>query len=62
MQSDEKLSVRLKRFVRECARVLRVTKKPSSTEFKTIVKISGIGITIIGLLGFALHMIYYLFR
>jgi protein transport protein SEC61 subunit gamma-like protein len=43
---------RLKEFTKECRRVLKVTKKPNMQEFKTIVKISGLGIVIIGLMGF----------
>jgi protein transport protein SEC61 subunit gamma-like protein len=42
-------------FITECRRVLKVTKKPSRDEFKTIVKISGVGILIIGLIGFVIH-------
>ena len=45
------------RFVRECARVLKITKKPTKEEFKTISKISGLGILIIGLIGFLVHVI-----
>jgi len=48
---------KLKRFGKECIRVLRVTKKPSKDEFKTIVKVSGLGIIIIGLLGFIIQII-----
>jgi len=47
---------RLKTFVGECRRVLRVTKKPDRIEFKTIVKVSGLGMIIIGLIGFTLSM------
>jgi len=47
----------LKRFSIECKRVLKVTKKPDKEEFKTIVKISGIGLLIIGFMGFVLHFI-----
>ena len=36
---------------------MRITKKPSRDEFRTIVKVSGAGILIIGLLGFALQII-----
>lgn len=43
---------RLKEFVKECRRVLKVTKKPNREEYKTIVKISGSGILIIGFMGF----------
>ena len=52
---------KLKRFWKECVRVLRVTKKPDSLEFKTIVKITGIGIIIIGLIGFMIHLIKVMF-
>jgi protein transport protein SEC61 subunit gamma-like protein len=48
---------KLKRFGTECKRVLRVTRKPDKIEFKTIVKISGIGIIIIGVIGFLIHFI-----
>jgi len=46
---------KFKDFLRECRRVLKITKKPDSFEFKTIVKISGLGIIIIGLIGFVIH-------
>lgn len=49
-----------KEFITECARVLRITKKPNKEEFLTIVKVSAAGIVIIGMIGFVLHMIYQL--
>ena len=52
---------KIKSFIQECLRVLRVTKKPDSIEFKTIVKVSGLGILIIGLIGFVVQMIKLLF-
>lgn len=45
------------RFSKECIRVLKITKKPTKEEFKTISKISGLGILIIGLIGFLVHVI-----
>ncbi len=42
-------------FISESKRVLRITKKPDSFEYKTIVKVSGLGILVIGLIGFILH-------
>lgn len=48
---------KFKRFLYECKLVLRVTKKPNKEEFKNIVKVSGIGILVIGLIGFLLQMI-----
>ncbi len=47
---------RLKEFLVECRRVLRITKKPSTEEFRQIVKVSGLGILLIGLLGFLITM------
>ena len=44
--------IKLKSFIRESKRVLQVTKKPNMTEFKMIVKVTGLGILIIGLIGF----------
>ena len=52
---------KFKRFINECIRVLRVTKKPDKFEFTTIVKVSGLGILIIGLIGFIIQMIKVLF-
>ena len=46
-----------RRFLTECGRVLRVTKKPNKQEFWTIVKVSAIGILLIGLIGFSLRMV-----
>ena len=51
-----------KRFLMESRRVLKVTKKPNQFEFKTIVKASGLGILIIGLVGFLLHAIVQVFK
>ena len=48
---------KIKRFAKECRRVLKVTKKPTKMEFKTIVKVSGIGILVIWLLGFIVQMV-----
>lgn len=52
-----KVFAKLRSFYFECIRVLKITKKPSSMEFKTIVKVSGLGIIIIGLLGFFIQML-----
>ncbi len=46
----------IKHFFKEMLRVLKVTKKPDANEFKTIVKASGLGIAIIGLIGFVIAM------
>ncbi|MEK6964536.1 MAG: protein translocase SEC61 complex subunit gamma [Nanoarchaeota archaeon] len=51
---------RIKEYLGECYRVLLVTKKPNKTEFKTVVKVSGLGILAIGLIGFLLNLVYQL--
>jgi len=56
-QFKETAWTKFKSFAVECRRVLKVTKKPSNFEFKTIVKVSGFGIIIIGLIGFVIQMI-----
>lgn len=43
---------RLTTFIHQCIRVFMVTKKPSKEEFTIIVKVSSIGIAVIGILGF----------
>jgi protein transport protein SEC61 subunit gamma-like protein len=48
---------RIKSYLLECRRVIKITKKPDAEEFKTIVKVSGIGMLIIGLVGFIVVMI-----
>jgi protein transport protein SEC61 subunit gamma-like protein len=48
---------KIKRFIIECKRVLIVTKKPGKEEFNAIFKVSGIGILLIGFLGFLVHII-----
>ncbi len=44
--------VKLKSFSKECRRVLKVTKKPNFEEFKTVTKITGLGMLVIGTIGF----------
>ena len=51
---------KMKKFGKESLRVLKVTKKPDSVEFKTIVKVTGIGILVIGAIGFVIHLIVQL--
>jgi len=55
-QYKETRITKLKKFIKECRRVLRVTRKPNKEEFKTIVKVSGLGMIIIGLIGFLISM------
>ncbi|HYE73103.1 MAG TPA: protein translocase SEC61 complex subunit gamma [Blastocatellia bacterium] len=63
LYEDNSKWARFKRFVAECERVLRITKKPDRVEFFTIVKVSALGMAAVGLLGFVLQMLKtYLFQ
>ena len=59
MEEQPKPSIKQKlgRFYEECVRVLTLTKKPNKAEYVTIVKVSGLGIALIGLIGFIITMI-----
>ena len=54
------LTQRFKSFIIECRRVWQVTKKPTKEELTIIVKVTGIGILIIGFLGFVINMLWQL--
>jgi len=43
----------------ECRRVLRITKKPDKETFIGIVKVSGIGMAIVGIIGFLIHILEF---
>ena len=60
-QNTTSWQYRTKSFIGECIRVLKITKKPDAVEFKTIVKVSGLGILIIGAIGFVIQMFKILF-
>lgn len=49
-----------KRYFHECKRVLKVTKKPDKESFITIVKVSGAGMAVIGVIGFIIHILQQL--
>jgi len=51
------MMTKLKEFVAKCSRVLIVMRKPSRQEFKMIAQAAGLGILIIGAIGFLLAML-----
>ncbi len=53
---------KLLNFIKESKRVFKITKKPEKMEFKTIVKVTGIGMLIIGLIGFITHIIWQIVK
>ena len=58
IQEKKTFKGKIKTFFIECKRVFTVTKKPSKEELTTIVKVSGIGMIIIGAIGFIVHIIW----
>ncbi|MBR9705585.1 protein translocase SEC61 complex subunit gamma [Candidatus Pacearchaeota archaeon] len=54
---ENSLLFKFRRFIQESIRVLKVTKKPDKTEYTTIVKMSGLGMIIIGMVGFTISML-----
>ncbi len=55
-QNTEEKPSRLKRFIKEALRVLRITKKPDKEEYKSLVKVTGIGAAVLGIIGFILFL------
>ena len=55
--NPKELPSKMKNKWNEYMRVLKVTKKPSNEEFKTIVKVSGLGMLVIGLIGFLITLV-----
>jgi protein transport protein SEC61 subunit gamma-like protein len=47
----------LKTFILECKRVFTLTQKPSSQELKMIVKVTGLGMIAIGLIGLVVYLL-----
>jgi protein transport protein SEC61 subunit gamma and related proteins len=43
-------------FIKLCQRVLHVSKKPGREEFQNVAKITGIGVLIIGAVGFIISI------
>lgn len=48
----------IKEFIQKAMRVLRVSYRPTSDEFYTTLKITGLGMVLIGLVGYALAIIF----
>jgi protein transport protein SEC61 subunit gamma and related proteins len=60
IEEDRSFKTRTRRFFIQCVRVLKITKKPNRDEYRTLVKVSGLGIAVIGMIGFLLHVLFVL--
>ena len=47
--------------ISETRRILRLSRKPKSSEFNETVKVCGVGIVIVGTLGFIIFLIFKVF-
>ncbi len=50
----------IKKIVKQYIRVLKIMKKPDKDEYFLVAKITGLGIIIIGVIGFIIFLIYNL--
>lgn len=50
----------IKPFVQKCVRVWHILRKPGMNEYKTVAKVSAVGILLIGLIGFIVSVIIHL--
>ncbi len=48
---------KIKKFLKETYRVMKITRKPNKEEFLTTAKVTGIGAAIIGSIGFVIFML-----
>jgi len=46
----------LKDFLHQCKRVLMISRKPTRQEYITISKVTGLGICLLGFVGFIIHV------
>jgi len=51
------IATKIKSFMVESKRVFLITKKPTMQEYKIIIKVSAIGMLIIGFIGFIITLI-----
>jgi protein transport protein SEC61 subunit gamma-like protein len=49
--------VLMRDFLNKCKRVFRVSRKPDKDEYMEITKVTGIGILLIGVVGFVIMLI-----
>lgn len=44
-------------FIKQCERVLKISRKPDNIEYKTVAKVTGIGVIAIGVVGFIITIV-----
>ncbi|WP_292461058.1 protein translocase SEC61 complex subunit gamma [Methanothermococcus sp.] len=46
----------LKSFLNQCKRVLMISRKPTKDEFLNVSKVTGLGICLLGAIGYVIHV------
>lgn len=49
----------MREFLQNCKRMIRIARKPADDEYVKVAKITGLGILLIGFLGFAVMLVSY---
>ena len=49
-------------FIKQCQRVLKVSRKPDREEYINVPKVTGIGIILIGVIGFIISIVAQLIQ
>ena len=49
----------MRKFLSNCKRVLRVARKPDKDEYLQVAKITGLGILLVGFIGFIIMLVGY---
>jgi protein transport protein SEC61 subunit gamma-like protein len=57
MLKDVEVPAEISFDLKEYWRVFKLTRKPTREEFKTIAKVSGAGILLIGFIGFVIYLL-----
>jgi protein transport protein SEC61 subunit gamma and related proteins len=55
-------AAKIKANLKEYKRVYKITKKPDKVEYASIVKVTGLGILLIGAIGFAIFLVVELMK
>ena len=55
-------SLNFKEAIKNYIRVLKISKKPDKEEFMAAAKITGIGMLLIGMIGFIIFLVFQIFK
>jgi protein transport protein SEC61 subunit gamma-like protein len=58
----KEIPAKINNAIKETRRILRLTRKPRPSEFNETAKITGLGMVLIGTLGFIIFTIFQLLR